>query len=167
MRYLLDKNIVRHCLRGLLLGNVSHEVRLSISLLQRIPHESLYISPETHHILLHIIKVPQAHRLANYLQVLYPVRYTKRWARRLRQHSFGREDAYLLSLATFGTNSEGSILGVHALLTFDMRFIEHFANQKPILHQRLRRMTSHLSLPYTHAVLPSVLTPDDVLPPLP
>ena len=31
----------------------------------------------------------------------FPTRYTRRWARRLREANFDREDAYLLSLATF------------------------------------------------------------------
>lgn len=163
MRYLLDKNIIRHCLRGLLLGKISHDIYLSLRLLEHLSDESLYISVETHHILTHIIKLPIAHRLAAHFQVLYPVRYTKRWARRLREHTFSREDAYLLSLATFGTNSEGNILGVHVVITLDKRLVDHFSRQRQAIQQRLRRMTSHLSPPYTHATLPSVQTPEDIL----
>jgi len=44
------------------------------------------------------------------VKVLYPGRYFKRWARRLRDRTFTREDAKVLALGTFGTDEAGQIL---------------------------------------------------------
>ncbi|RME42501.1 MAG: hypothetical protein D6791_17585 [Chloroflexi bacterium] len=165
MRYLLDKSVVRRCLRGLLGGTLTEDVQQSLILFTNLPEASLYISLETFHILTHIVKVPQGRFLADQTQVLYPVRYTRRWARRLREMNFGREDAYLLSLATFGTDriKQGHILGVHAFLTYDERMIRQFHARFPLIEARLKRMTAQLNPPYCFARLPRVCTPADVL----
>jgi hypothetical protein len=161
MRYLLDKSVVRRCLKGLVGGIESDDVRLSLRLLTTLPAEDLFISIQTLHILSHIVKVPQAQLITGKTSVLYPVKYTARWARRLRQAGFGREDAYLLALATFGTNQIklGSILGVHVVITYDLRMQSHFQDVRPHLNERLHRMTAQLTSPYDQARLPEVYTP--------
>lgn len=165
MRYLLDKSVVRRCLRGLVGGTLTDDVRCSLRLLTTLAPGEVYISLQTLHILTHIVKVPQARLIAARTTVLYPVKYTKRWARRLREMGFGREDAYLLSLATFGTDQikEGRLLGVHALVTYDYRLQNHFLTVQPQLEVRLRRMTVQLSPPYNGARLPTVSTPDQTV----
>ncbi len=165
MRYLLDKSVVRRCLRGLLGGTLTEDVWQSLALFATLPEASLYISLETFHILTHIVKVPQSQFLVDRTQVLYPVRYTRRWARRLREMSFGREDAYLLSLATFSTDriKQGRILGVHAFLTYDERMVRQFYARLPLIEVRFKRMTAQLDPPYCFARLPRVCTPADVL----
>jgi hypothetical protein len=69
----------------------------------------------------------------------------------------------LLSLATFGTDSSGDILGVDLFVTFDLRLIDHFTTDFPALKRRFVRMVSHLTSPYTAAALPEVATPAEVL----
>ena len=114
MRYLLDKNVVRHCVRGLLGDLRQDDVRFSLHLLLAPGPGELFISLETVHILEHIVSVPQRRVVLRRTSHLFPTRYTRRWARRLREANFDREDAYLLSLATFGTDrlKEGRILAV-------------------------------------------------------
>lgn len=149
MRCLLDKSVVRRCLRGLIGGVLTDDVRHSLRLFSLFAPDELYISLPTLHILTHIVKVPQARFIVARTTVLYPVKYTKRWARRLREMGFGREDADLLSLATFGTDrlEEGRILGVHVLVTYDYHLQNHFPAMRPQLETRLRRMTAQLSPP--------------------
>lgn len=53
------------------------------------------------------------------IEVLYHGCYFKRWARRLREDTFTREDAKVLALGTFGTDEAGQILGVHTIVTYD------------------------------------------------
>lgn len=164
MRYLLDKSVVRRCVRGLIGGTLTDDVRHSLRLLSAFAPDELYISLQTLHILTHIVKVPQARLIVARTTVLYPVKYTKRWARRLREMGFGREDAYLLSLATFSTDrlEDGRILGVHELVTYDYHLQNHFQTMHSQLETRLRRMTAQLSSPYNSARLPLVNTPDQI-----
>jgi len=164
MRYLLDKSVVRRCLRGLIGGTLTDDVRHSLRLLRTFTPDELYISLQTLHILTHIIKVPQARFIIARTTVLYPVKYTKRWARRLREMGFKREDAYLLSLATFSTDQlkEGRILGVNGFVTYDYHLQNHFLALQPQLEIRLRRMAARLSPPYNRASLPTVNTPDQI-----
>jgi hypothetical protein len=97
-------------------------------------------------------------------QVLFPLRYQRRWARRLHQdYGFSREDAQLLSLATFGTDLPGRILGVDIFVTFDLRLLDRFTANYSVIERRFSRMTSHLPSPYIDAVLPEVATPGEVL----
>jgi len=88
MRYLLDKSVVRRCVRGLIGGTLTDDVRHSLRLLSVFAPDELYISLQTLHILTHIVKVPQARLIVARTTVLYPVKYTKRWARRLREMGF-------------------------------------------------------------------------------
>jgi hypothetical protein len=90
-------------------------------------------------------------------------RYLKRWARRLREHDFTREDAVVLALATFGTDEAGDVLGVNNLITFDQPFINNFRNHERVLRTRLAAMTHQLPVPYRDAALPAVLRPEDWL----
>jgi hypothetical protein len=167
MRYLLDKSVVRRCLKGLVGGVVTDDVRQSLRVLTTYSPDELFISLQTLHILRHIVKIPQTHLIIARTSLLYPVKYTKRWAKRLRETTFSREDAYLLSLATFGTDhlQDGRILGVHGLITTDLRLQNHFLASQVQLENRLQRMTAHLAPPYDGARLPTVYTPNQSINP--
>jgi hypothetical protein len=90
-------------------------------------------------------------------------RYLKRWARRLQEHNFTREDALILALTTYGTTAAGDILGVDGLITLDQPFINNFRMQQAILERRLLAMTRQLAEPYHRATLPVLLHPADLV----
>jgi hypothetical protein len=164
MHCLLDKSVVRRGLRGLVGGTLTEDVRHSLRMLATFAPGELHISLQMLHILTHSVKVPQARLIIARTTILYPVKYTQRWARRLRNMGFGREDAYLLSLATFGTDQlkEGRILGVQVLVTYDYGLQNHFLAVQPQLETRLQRMVTQLPPPYDSARLPAVRRPDQI-----
>ena len=90
-------------------------------------------------------------------------RYLKRWGRRLHQHGFTREDALVLALATYGTDSEGNVRGVDVLITLDRLFLNNFRNHRAKLRTRLSAMTRQLPMPYYHATLPTLLHPEKLV----
>jgi hypothetical protein len=97
-----------------------------------------------------------------FLHVLVPTKYQRRWARRLhRDFGFGREDAHLLSLATFGTDLSGETFGVDLFVTFDLKLVERFSENFSVINSRFGHMVSHLSGPYKIAELPEVVTPTE------
>lgn len=165
MRYLLDKNVVRHCVRGLLRDLRQDDVRFSLRLLLTPGLGELFISLETAHILERIVAVPQRGVILRRTSPLFPTRYTSRWARRLREANFDREDAYLLSLAAFGTDrlKEGRILGVDVFVTWDLALQARYQSVQSVVLKRLQRMTAQLPPPYDQAVVPQVQTPREVL----
>ena len=98
------------------------------------------------------------------LHVLVPTKYQRRWARRLHQgFGFGREDAHLLSLATFGTDLSGEVFGVDLFVTFDLKLIDRFGANFPVIKSRFLHMVSHLPAPYMAAKLQEVATPTEAL----
>jgi len=143
---------------------LTREQRYSLSLLVLIPPERLFISEEMLHLLRKFAPPTVEEFMRGHVRVLYRTRYQSRWSRRLR-HSFGfsREDAHLLALATFGTDSEGVYLGVDLLVTFDRHLIEHFYLHLPQIEAKLRRMTSQLRPPFSQAILPELVTPDEII----
>ena len=104
-----------------------------------------------------------------------PLRYQRRWRRRLRQtFGFEREDAHQLALATFGSDTQGTILGVDVLVTFDKRLINRktkssvseanrFYAHLLQIETKLCRMTPHLLPPYSQAILPELAIPGEIL----
>jgi hypothetical protein len=102
--------------------------------------------------------------LAPLLHVLVPAKYQRRWARRLQENfDFSREDAHLLSLATFGTDMAGSILGGDLFVTLDLKCIDRFVANSSLIERRFSRMVSHLPPPYAAADLPEAVTPTEAL----
>jgi hypothetical protein len=97
------------------------------------------------------------------VDVMQAGRYFKRWARRLREYGFTREDAKVLGLGTFGTDDTGSILGADAIVTFDQHFIRNYYVYLDALQERLSTMTINLSIPYSEALLPILVQPIQVL----
>ena len=96
------------------------------------------------------------------IEVLDPTRYFKRWARRLRQRTFSREDAKILALGTFGTDQDGAILGVRSIVTLDRPMVRKWQQQGNEMAAALLEMTVNLAPPYATAMLPEVRLLEDV-----
>jgi hypothetical protein len=171
MRLLLDKNIVRRYFegvsalgRGLTLVEEERRVILLVHLARR-KKRRLFISVEVFNLLrAHGRQVSPAETLMFLKrgEVLYPGRYFKRWARRLRETGFTREDAKVLALGTFGTDAEGAVLGVQVVVTYDRPMMSKWALGRSELQERLARMTEVLDDPFGRVRLPDVLYPEEI-----
>jgi hypothetical protein len=95
--------------------------------------------------------------------ILYPTRYFRRWARRLRGMTFGREDANILGLGTFGTTEEGNVLGARYIVTWDEHLITKFASDLSLIQRKLNEMTVNLVLPFADATLPMPRLPEEFI----
>lgn len=166
MRYLLDKNIVRYVLQGLLYGQVRPLSALefsSLSFLQLAErHQAqLFIIWASFRVLRQLQRFDEVHIFLDSVDTLFPTRYYVRWTRRLRESSgLSREDAGMIALSTFGTDETEHILGTHYLVTYDQAMINGYQHHHTTLHRRLTAMTRQLSSPYQQATLPRLITPD-------
>jgi len=132
-RILLDKNVARKILNGLVKaarGMVpADDERIALDLLapESLANNRLFIVPAAANTLKHSFK---AHAIVEafreHTAILLPADYWRRWARRLQQVGFTREDARVLSLGTFGTDEKESFLGVDEVLTFDKPLVALF-----------------------------------------
>ena len=167
--YLLDKNVVRKIVEGIIQPRSWTPEHVVVLAMWRQLRESgcrQFLSVETANILARWSDRREIRLFLNTVEVLYASRYFKRWARRIREHGFTREDAKLLGLATYGTDATGQMLGVETLVTLDRSLIRHFEVQKPELEKRLRAMTTQLLSPFRDASLPEVVQPLEVFPSL-
>jgi len=162
--YLLDKSVARRIVESLYhLDNLSSEEVMVLNLWRRLQIEGvrLFVPIGVVNILrrfAHLVEI------GVFLSTVEPLRsgcYVKRWARRLRQHGFTREDALVLALATYGTDATGDILGVDVLITLDKPLLNHFQVHQLELRTRLLTMTRQLSMPYCRAALPVMLHPGE------
>jgi len=166
MRYLLDKNIARYALQGLLYGQVRLLSPLefaSLSFWQKAErHQAqLFISRASFNVLHGLQREDQVHIFRAAVGVLFPARYHVRWTRRLRETSgLSREDAAMIALTSFGTDQDGRILGTHYLVTYDQAMMNGYQSHRPTLQRRLTAMTRQLKPPYHQATLPTLITPD-------
>ncbi len=172
MHLLLDKNIARRYLEGVsALARselLTSEERQVVALIHQAAGlgKQLVISRETYNLLMaHGRQQAPAETLMllRRTEVLEPTRYFKRWARRLRQRSFSREDAKVLALGTFGTDQDGSILGVRSIVTLDRPMVRRWQQQGSEITASLLEMTANLAPPYAAAVLPDVRFLEDVV----
>lgn len=169
MRYLLDKNIVRYAITGLLYGRrrlLSSLEAGALSFMRAAETEdhSLYISHVSFEVLKRLKQYAEVNVILTEVDVLFPTRYYNRWSRRVRETSgLSREDAAIIALASFGTNSAGSILGTHAVVTYDQPMVNGYRQNLPLLQRRLRAMSNQLPVPFYFAKLPEILTPDQFL----
>jgi hypothetical protein len=170
-RLLLDKNVVRRYFEGISAleqgAALAENERQSILLvhLARKKEHQVFLPLEAFNLLqAHKHRVAPAATLTflKRVQVLYPSRYFKRWARRLRNRTFTREDAKLLALGTFGTDVSGKILGVHTVVTFDQPMLRKWELEWDELASHLLNMTSNLQVPFVKVKLPKVRLPKDV-----
>ena len=168
---LLDKSVVRRYFegvsalaRGWLLTQEEQQAVLLVHLARR-KDRRLFLPVEAFNLL-------QAHRdqiapaellmFLKRVEVLYPGRYFKRWARRLRERTFTRGDAKVLALGTFGTDETGQILGVCTTVAFDRPMLEKWTREQAEIAQQLSNMTINLQVPFDQARLPEVRLPEEV-----
>ena len=168
-RYLLDKNVARYAIAGLRFGHLrplSHE-ELGALIFWRameLQGASLFISHTSFHILHRLAGYAEVQTLLDSVAVLWPTRYYTRWTRRIRETTgLSREDCAQIALASFGTDSEGRILGVHYLVTYDQPLARGYRNYIAVLNRRLHAMTAQLPPPFNQALLPALATPDEFL----
>lgn len=138
MRCLLDKVTARYTLQGLLKlaenQELTREELFSLDLVSRAgaSNMAIFITPPTDHILRKIGEQPRYSSIIGLFfkktEVALPTRYFKRWARRLREFYFSREDAAILSLSTFGTNHDASMIGMRYVATYDRPMIMNWNN---------------------------------------
>jgi len=173
MRCLLDKVVARYTLTGLLKlaegATVTREELFSLDLFARAESISLrlYIAPSSARVLQRLVELPRYStivcRFQDCVGVVFPTRYYKRWTRRLRDCGFGREDAAVLALATFGTSEESTILGMHFVATYDQPLINNWTVQEEGLRARLETMQRDIPVPYCDSSLPQVLRPEQIV----
>jgi len=165
---LLDKNVVREALRGLMhetLGRTlpSRQVTSLAVIRVLIAYgRLLYITPELWHLLERPAHLPVARPFLPYLRRLQPGRYLKRWSRRLTEESFSREDALILSYASFGFDEIEEIVGVEMVLTNDLRMQARYERGFPRIEARFSRMARQLRMPYREATLPEVVSAEEL-----
>lgn len=169
MRLLLDKVVARRILIGLFSLAQDRPLttadRIALDLFQQcvqLEHQ-LYVVPPTANVVRRINQAayqPIIDLFLGQTQVIQPARYTLRWARRLRDAGFSREDAAVLALGTFGTDVQAGILGVHFVATQDQRLINNWIVRHEQIQTRLMVMQQELPSPYRDAVLPKVLPPE-------
>lgn len=165
-RYLLDKVIVRYTLDGMVsltLGRTLSEEQLAaLQLLQgAAPGQvELYISPASANILGKLQRIGRfdviIQRFLDRVQIATPTRYFTRWSRRLRQFGFSPEDARMLALASFGTNADRNILGMHDFITYDHPLANLWRQRDNEIEARLDAMRRQLRSPYDHVQLPKL-----------
>ena len=170
MRCPLDKVTARHIMEGMLkLGEGRSMTSADIFALyfyQRAHSNNitLFILPQTYNLLKRLNHLSRyvviIRRFLAATQVSYPARYFKRWARRLQEYGFTKEDAEVLALATFGTTSSGDILGIHMVATSDQPMINQWRAYHGKIQKRLSNMQRNLEVPYCHVSLPIVERPE-------
>ena len=128
---LLDKGTVREALRAV----VRAEMGLTLPPRQQTAYTAiqallvdgtrLYITPQLLHILHRPANLPIASILLPELSPLSAGRYLRRWARRLREAGISREDALVVSYASFGVDEPMETFGIAIVLTTDTTEIPH------------------------------------------
>ena len=174
IRCLLDKVVARRSLEGLLKLAEGRELKeeelWAIDLLHGSGEQDiqLFVTGGTVNILRRLEALPRYSAvIAAFLgrtKVARPTRYLKRWARRLREFGFTREDAHVLALASFGTNQRRDVLGMHFVATYDRPLISQWSFRQNEIRERLEAMRRDLQPPYNRVALPQVLGPREVMP---
>jgi hypothetical protein len=171
-RFLLDKVTARRILEGLLklaeARGLTAEEAVALDLYERAGSHGLrqFMVPSTESVLRRLGERPRytaiIHLFRQYVEVAFPTRYFKRWARRLQGYGFTPEDAGVLALGTFGTDQDARILGMHVVVTFDQPMVTQWATQRAAIQAHFAAMQQGLPMPYRQTDLPQVLRPEDV-----
>jgi hypothetical protein len=172
-RRLLDKVTARHILTGLLrlaeARDLTAEEAVALSLYEQAGPHGLwqFMVPSTEGVLRRPEERPRYAAIIRLfrrrVEVAFPTRYFKRWTRRLQAHGFTPEDAGVLALATFGTDKEAQILGMHMIVTFDQPMVTQWTVQHTAIQARLTTMQQELLMPYSQASFPEVLLPAQMI----
>jgi hypothetical protein len=121
-----------------------------------------YVTPETVHSAQRRDPLIAASLLTP-LTTLTPGHYLRRWARRLRDCSFSREDSAILAYSSFGVDTQHQTFGAEVIVSTDQPLIRHFHEQHDSIARRFQRMICQLTLPYCLALLPTLMSPDEML----
>jgi hypothetical protein len=97
------------------------------------------------------------------LTTLTPGRYLRRWARRLRDFGFSREDSMILAYGSLGVDARHQTFGSEVIVSTDQPLIRHFREHNESIARRLQRMLCQLALPYCLAQLPTLMRLDEML----
>ena len=97
------------------------------------------------------------------LTTLMQGHYLRRWARRLRDFGFSREDSVILAYGSFGMDSQRQTFGAEVIVSADQPLIRHFHEQHNSIAQRFQQMICQLALPYCWAQLPTLMSLDEML----
>ena len=97
------------------------------------------------------------------LTILTQGRYLRRWARRLRDFGFSREDSVILAYGSFGADPRHQTFGAEVTVPADQPLIRHFHEQQDSIARRFQRMSCQLVLPYCLAQLPILISLDEML----
>ena len=172
IRLLLDKVTARHMLTGLLklaeARGLTDPEMLALALYDRAGSRALwpFMVPSTENVLRRLENLPRYAAILRLFRqrvaVAFPTRYFKRWARRLQRYGFTPEDASVLALATFGTDNDAKILGMHAVVTFDRPMITQWVAQQAAIQAHCAAMQHNIPIPYCQAPLPRVIHPEDM-----
>ena len=168
-RYLLDKNVARYAIAGLRYGRLrplSREELGTLAFWRAMEQQgaTLFISHTSFHVLRRLAEYAEVQALLDSVTVLWPTRYYTRWTHRIRATTgLSREDCAQIAVASFGTDSEGRIFGVHNLVTYDQPLVRGYRNYIAVLNRRLHAMTVQLPPPFNQALLPALATPDEFL----
>lgn len=167
--YLLDKDVIRRTIEGTARVQRKEAPFLDQAVCLALLHAAVrgqftaYITPQSLHILERLACRDEVRDFLDEVEVMQRGRYVRRWARRLREHGFTREDTAILSMATFGTDAEGAILGVDVIVTLDLPFINNFYMHRPTLERRLKAMARQLVPPFRDVGLPDLWPPTRAL----
>lgn len=173
MRCLLDKVVARYALQGffkLADGQAGTNTEtFTLDLLERANSQriELFIVPPTDQVLqqieqlLHYLALIRLFR--EYVKIARPMCYFSRWARRLREYAFSRENAAILALATFSTDATEEIIGMSAVATYDQPMMTNWSVQQARIQTRFAAMRRDLPEPYNRAALPDVLRPEQII----
>jgi hypothetical protein len=173
MRCLLDKVTSRYALQGLLKlaenRDLTDEELFTLDLFARASSQNirLFIPPSTAQVLQKITQLPRYSAIIqlflDQVEIAFPSHYFKRWTRRLRDCHFTREDAAILALATFGTNTNGTVLSMHVVATYDQPMVNNWFMQQTRIQERFAAMQKDIPMPYSQALLPEVLHPEHII----
>ncbi len=132
------------------------ELVVSVLATARSQGVEIYVTLETYHILTNILRNPPVAKaiIAN-TETLYPSLPFSKWLRVVSSMTvLTKEDAKILTYATFGTNLSGTILGCDSVITLDKRLTSEFERRKSELEARLDRLVKRLPSPYRSGKLP-------------
>lgn len=167
-KILLDKGVVRRVYEaqfrrseGRLPTSEQMEATEAFAQLVQASHQ-LFIAETSANVLQ--LRRPQFARLIlNRTAVLRKGRYQRRWARRLRDFVFTREDAVIVSYGSFGQAAAQNQLGVEYVVTTDLRMVTNYQTRFAEINDRFDQMVVNLPAPYQQATLPQVITPQAIL----
>ena len=122
----------------------------------------IYVTPETVHSAQRRDPLIAASLLTP-LTTLTPGHYLRRWARRLHNFSFSQEDSVILAYGSFGVDARQQTFGAEVIVSTDQPLMRRFHEQHDSIARRFQRMICQLTLPYRLALLPSLMSPDEML----